>query len=126
MGRKKSIATQLSGKSLAQARQHLRDIEKQMIDGAYREVGQLILDVFNDDPELAVFEKNSQLQKSLVELQQVAGKKSRKSQLKPAQSESSTVAQQTYESVAEPSQIVKTRPGYEPGRFVADVPDGDL
>lgn len=127
MGRKKSIANQLSCKSLSQARQQLRDIEKQMIAEALQEAGQLILGVFKEDPDATVFANNPQLSSALGELQQVAGKRLGL-KVPPATSQPSPPEDVVdgVESASQTLKNIKPRPGYEPVHFVADVPDREL
>ena len=126
MGRKRGIATQLSGKSLAQARQYLRDIEKQMIDEATQKVGRMVLDLFRDDPEATLFAQHPQLKKALTELQQVSHKKPRKRQVRSAGASDFRVNPNTARSATEAVHCDHPQPDAAHGDFVADVPDHGL
>jgi len=120
LGRKKSIDRRIAGKSLAEVRQELRQIEQSIISDSIREAGQMAVDVFRKEPDHTVFNDFPEFGEKLAELAEVVGGVKR-----------SQVNQKTEPKAKENPKIRKEKPETEkpenkPGKFVSDVPDEDL
>lgn len=119
MGRKKSIDRRIAGKSLAEVRQELRQIEQSIISDSVREAGQMAVDVFREEPDHPVFKDFPEFGEKVAELAEVVGgvKRSQVNRTEPKAKEQTTIRSEKPE---------KEKPENKRGRFVSDVPDEDL
>jgi len=120
VGRKKSIDRRIQGKSLAEVRQELREIEQSIINDSVLEAGQMAVDVFREEPDHPVFKKFPEFGEKVAELAEVVGggkrpQASRKTE--PNAKEKPKIREETPEA---------DKPENKRGRFVSDVPDEDL
>lgn len=120
MGRKKSIDRRIAGKSLAEVRQELRQIEQSIISDSIREAGQMAVDVFRKEPNHSVFNDFPEFGEKLAELAEVVGG-GKRPQASRKTDPNTTEKPNIREEIPEADKAEN-----KPGRFVSDVPDEDL
>ena len=124
MGRPKSIDRRIQGKTLAEVRQELRQIEKTIVAESVRSAGEMAVDIFRENPNHQVFLDYADFRQKVEELSVVlaTGKRtppSRKTQNRePVKNpvnlpERSDFAEQKKQEI-------------KPARFVKDIADQDL
>lgn len=124
MGRKKSIDRRIAGKSLADVRRELRQIEQSIINESILEAGEMAIGIYKDQPDHPVFEEFQEFGKKLAELAEVVGPGKRG---QPERLRSGIEQSKPSEKLrAQSEKLDREKPENKPGRFVKDVPDNEI